>query len=235
MSTRAVPSARVAVVVGATGGIGRAVASSLASDHAVWLVGRDPVALAELAADLPASRVWLLDLSAAEADWPALPDQLASVDVLVHAAGRFDYGSAAKLSQRAWQDAFEVNLFGIAHVTQLLLAALERARGRVVFINSTAVTGSAALRSVYAASKHALRAYAEALHAEELEHGVRVTSVYLGRVATDMQRAVRREEGGTYEPHRYLSAGSAAAAVRWIVDAPDDMHVSELVIRPRWI
>ncbi len=72
----------------------------------------------------------------------------------------------------------------------------------------------------YAATKFGLKAVADALRDEEAENGVRVTSVYLGRIATPMQAKVHEQEGKAYDPADWGSAGSAAATVVHVLDLP---------------
>jgi NAD(P)-dependent dehydrogenase (short-subunit alcohol dehydrogenase family) len=221
-------------VVGATGGIGRAVVSTLADDYALWLAGRDEGALKTMVAGLPAASCWPLDLANA-AEFGPVPPELWAVDLLVHCAGMFERGTVADMPESMWRDLFSVNLFGVVELTRSLLPALRRARGRVIVVNSTVVTKSPAARSAYAASKQALRVFAEALHEEELDRGVRVTSIYPGRVATDMQRAVRRSEGGSFEAERYLAPQTVASAVRSVLSAPPDAHFTKFVLEPIWV
>ncbi|GHE99184.1 short chain dehydrogenase [Amycolatopsis deserti] len=220
-------------MVGATGGIGAEVAAALADRYTLWLAGRDETELKEFAGKLPDAHCWQLDL-AADPDISDNFPELFSVDVLVHCAGVFQLGDVAETDPAVWRELFAVNLFGVASVTRLLLPALRAARGRVVLVNSTAALGPPAHRAAYAASKTALRVFAEALHREELPNGVRVTSIYPGRVATPMQQTVRRMEGGRYEPERYLDPASVAGAVRSVLAAPPDTHLTELVIEPEW-
>lgn len=220
----------VAVVVGATGGIGRAVAAALSGGgYSLWLAGRDEVALKSIAAELPDAACWLLELSDGAAD---VPLELPDVDVLVHCAGVFEAGTVEQMPESQWHKVFSVNLFGVVRTTRELLPRLRRARGQVIVVNSTVVRRSAAGRSAYAASKEALRVFAEALHQEELDHGVRVTTVYPGRVATEMQRTVRRREGGPFEPRRYLTPATVAAAVLAVLATPPDGHLTEFVLEP---
>jgi NADP-dependent 3-hydroxy acid dehydrogenase YdfG len=120
----------------------------------------------------------------------------------------------------------------VAELTRLLLPALRAARGRVVLVNSGQGKNSRAHWGPYAASKHALRAFADVLRAEEEPHGLRVTSVYPGRTATDMQRAVRAAEGGSYDPAAYLRPEVVADAVRYAATAPRDAHLAELDVKP---
>ncbi|WP_222425734.1 SDR family oxidoreductase [Amycolatopsis acidiphila] len=220
----------VAVVVGATGGIGRAVAASLDGEgYAVWLAGRDEAALKSMAAGLADAACWTLDLSDGDTE---VPLELPDVDVLVHCAGVFEFGGIEQMPESRWRQVFSVNLFGVVGTTRALLPRLRAAHGHVVVVNSTVVRRSAAGRSAYAASKEALRVFAEALHQEELDHGIRVTTIYPGRVATGMQRTVRRYEGGPFEPRRYLTAETVAGAVLVVLSAPPDAHLTEFVLKP---
>ncbi|HVV14066.1 SDR family oxidoreductase [Amycolatopsis sp.] len=224
----------VAVVVGATGGIGRAVVDLFAEDHTLWLVGRDETALKTMAATLPEAFGWQVDLAGSDGMPPETPADLRLVDVLVHCAGMFEAGTVLEMPEQRWREIFAVNVFGVVELTKTLLPALRLTRGRVIVVNSTVVTRSPAGRSAYAASKQALRVFTEALHQEELERGVRVTSIYPGRVATEMQRTVRRREGGPFEPERYLAAETVAKAVRSVLATPPDAHLTEFVLEPAW-
>jgi NADP-dependent 3-hydroxy acid dehydrogenase YdfG len=221
----------VAIVTGASRGIGAAVARALAPDHDLLLGGRDTDALQALARDLPGAHPWPVDLT----DGAALAEATAGIerlDVLVHSAGVGLLGTVAETSAATWRRQFEVNVVAVAELTRLLLPALRAAQGRVVLVNSGAGLSARPGWASYAASKFALRAFADALRAEEREHGVRVTSIHPGRVDTDMQRSVRRQEGGAYEPEHYLRPESVAGAVMLAVTAPPDAALTELVLRP---
>ena len=102
----------------------------------------------------------------------------------------------------------------------------------MVLVNSGSGIAARAGWASYAASKFALRAFADALRAEEAAHGVRVTSVHPGRVDTDMQRGVVAHEGGEYRPEAYLRPESVADAVRLALTAGPDAAVTEVVLRP---
>jgi len=152
------------------------------------------------------------------------------LDVLVHSAGIAEVGPLAATGVDVWRRTMELNVTAVAELTRLLLPALRAARGHVVLINSGAGRNANPNWGAYAASKFALRAYADVLRAEEQE--LRVTSVYPGRTATDMQRGVRAQEGREYEPDRYLRPESVASAVLAAVTSARDAHVTEIVLRP---
>lgn len=221
----------VAVVTGATGGIGGSIAQNLSRTHDLWLVGRNVAALQSSADQLPRARSWALDLGA-ERPRIDLPDDLDRLDVLVLAAGTWSGGRIESTPGEVWRGMFTTNLFGHIELTRMLLPCLRTAAGRVVIISSTAVTGSPATRAPYAASKLALGAFGQALHEEERDNGVQVSTVVLGRVATRMQESVCAAEGQEYKPENYVKPSIVADAVRWIVDAAPEAHVSSLVLQP---
>ena len=109
------------------------------------------------------------------------------------------------------------------------LPALRRAGGQVVFINSGTGRKASATMASYSASKFALRAFADSLRESEPEF--RVTTVYPGRVDTDMQQALVSFEGGEYDSP-IPEAGHRCAVVAQVVATPPDGHVHEVVIRP---
>jgi NADP-dependent 3-hydroxy acid dehydrogenase YdfG len=154
------------------------------------------------------------------------------LDALVHAAGIWDAGRVIDTTPETWRRLLDVNVVAVAELSRRLLPALRSARGRVVMINSVAGTRVTAERGAYGASKFALRALAEALHAEEVAGGVSVTTIYLGRVATDMQRRVKSVEGRPFEAERYLAPESVAAAVVSVLSGPADADVTEMVLHP---
>ena len=231
---RAVPAPTdrpLALVTGASRGIGAAVAAALAPTHDVLLGGRDADALAAVAAGLPGARPWPVELT----DPDALAAAVAGIDrldVLVHSAGIGPLGTVEQTPAQQWRDTLEVNVVAVAELTRLLLPALRAARGLVVCVNSGAGLTARPGWGSYAASKFALRAFADALRAEEAGNGVRVTSVHPGRTDTAMQRAVVAHEGDAYDPDRFLRPESVARAVLLAVTATPDADVTELSIRP---
>ncbi|MFC0436299.1 SDR family oxidoreductase [Kutzneria buriramensis] len=219
-----------ALITGASRGIGAAVAAALAPTHHLLLGGRDVEALKAAAATFPSATPWPVELTDSEAvaEAAAAIDRL---DVLVHSAGVAKLGSLAETPVEVWRTTLEVNVVAVAELTRLLLPALRAAAGQVVLINSGAGLRANPNWGAYAASKFALRAFADVLRAEEPQ--LRVTTVYPGRTATDMQRAVRESEGGEYRPDDYLTPESVAQAVTFALLAPPDAHVQDVNVRSR--
>ena len=219
----------VALVTGASRGIGRAIALDLGRTHHVVLVGRDAHALADVASGLADAAVLVLDV--ADEDAVAAADLPGRVDVLVHAAGVAGHGTVEDTSREQWRSAFETNVFGVADLTARLLPALRDGGGTVVLINSGAGLFSTPGGSVYSATKFALRTFGDCLREEERANGVRVVSIHPGIVDTAMGRAVlERRDGG--HPERMVAPGTTAAAVRTAVDAPPEAQFETVSIRP---
>jgi NADP-dependent 3-hydroxy acid dehydrogenase YdfG len=199
------------------------VARALAPSHQVWLGSRHPI-------HDPSGRPWPVDLR----DFDSFPERtkdIESLDVLVHSAGMVEIASLVDHSPQLWRDTFDINVVAVAELTRVLLPKLRATNGHVVLINSGSGIRANANWGAYAASKFALRAYADVLRAEE--PAIRVTTVFPGRTATGMQRKVRESEGGDYEPGKYLQPETVATTVLNAINTPEDAHPTEIVIRPR--
>ena len=233
----------LALVTGASQGIGAAVARLLAPRYDLLLGGRDAARLRavteEIATGPGAARPWPVELTDPDAVAAAV-DGIDRLDVLVHSAGVGMLGTVAETPASVWREQFDVNVVAVAELTRLLLPAL-RAAGEsdVVLVNSGAGITARPGWGSYAASKFALRAFGDALRAEEAGNGVRVTSVHPGRTDTAMQRSVVAHEAGAagtdtaaYDGSRFLRPESVAAVVLAAVTASRDAHLTEVVLRP---
>lgn len=218
-----------ALITGASGGIGAAIAEALAPTHTVLLAGRPSPRLDAVAERLGAT-TWPLDLTDL-AEIEAAAEVLAELDVLVHNAGVAHPGRVSESTPEQWRATFDVNVTGAVALTLALLPALRVARGQVIFINSGAGLNVSPGLASYSASKFALRAFADSLRADEPL--LRVTSVHPGRVDTEMQQDLVAYEGGPYDATRFLTPGTVAAAVVQAVNTPADAHLHQVVLRPR--
>ncbi len=218
-----------ALITGASGGIGAAIAEALAPTHTLLLAGR-PSPQLDAVADRFGATTWPLDLTDVD-EIESAAEVLSQLDVLVHNAGVAYPGRVAESTPEQWRSTFEVNVTGAVALTLAVLPALRAARGQVVFINSgSGINPSPGLAS-YSASKFALRAFADSLRADEPL--LRVTSIHPGRVDTEMQRDLVAYEGGDYDPAKFLTPATVAGVVLQAVTTPPDAHTHQVVIRPR--
>lgn len=222
----------IALVTGATGGIGRAVVEDLARDHRVIAVGRNTGKLRELAeisSNVRPVEADLLDFDAL----PRLVEGLEGLDVLVHAAAIADRFPIAEATPQAWRAQLELNVMVPAEITRAALPALRAVRGTVVLINSGAGFTASGGNAIYAASKFALRGFGDALRQEVEPDGIRVSSVHPGPTDTAMLRGIRESAGKEYAAEEYIQPSSVASAVRTVVDATDDVQLTTVSVRPR--
>ncbi|MFT3872516.1 MAG: SDR family oxidoreductase [Nocardioides sp.] len=222
------------VLTGAGSGIGQVLAERLRDrgDRLV-LLARDQDRVDQLRPDFPEAEFVVADLATPESLTDLGARITDPIDSLLHVAGVLDLGPVAEQDLASWRHQLDVNLTAPAVLTTALLPQLRRARGTVVFVNSSAGLTAHANWSAYAASKFGLRALAEALRAEEAEHGIRVTSVFPGRTATPMQARVHEQEGRAYDPAAFVAPDTVAEAILHVLDLPDNATIGDLSIRPR--
>ncbi|MGW4289013.1 SDR family oxidoreductase [Streptomyces sp. NPDC004673] len=223
------------VITGAGSGIGAAVSRRLhARGDDLVLHARDAGRAKELAAEFPGAQTLVGDLADPDKlSWAfshqSLPDR---VDSLLHIAGVVDLGDIGDLTPKSWHHQLNVNLIAPAELTRHFLPQLRAARGQVVFVNSGAGLNAHAGWSAYAASKHGLKALADALRHEEHGNGVRVSSVYPGRTASPMQAKVHQQEGKEYDAARFIDPESVADTILLALDLPRDAEINDLTVRP---
>lgn len=219
------------LITGAGSGIGAVVAARLAGrGEDLVLLARNEDRAKELARRFPGAATLVGDLGdPGGLAGLRLPDRL---DSLLQIAGVVELGTVGELTAQTWARTLAANLAAPAELTRIALPALRRARGHVVFVNSGAGLDAHAQWAAYGASKHGLRALADALRHEEHGNGVRVTSVYPGRTATPMQEKVHAQEGRAYDPDAWIAPESVATAVLTALDLPRDAELAEITVRP---
>ena len=237
----------VAIVTGASSGIGAATARKLAAAEAgyhVVLAARRAGRIGELAAAIRAdggsaepAELDVTDRAAVD----AFAAGLDRCDVLVaNAGGAFGMESVADADPADWQAMFEVNVLGTLHVTQALLPKLVASGdGTIVVMSSTAGFVAYEGGGGYVAAKHGTHALAATLRLELCGQPVRVIEIAPGMVATD-EFSLKRFRGdadraaavyaGVPEP---LTAEDVADTVAWSVTRPSHVNVDLLVLRPR--
>jgi short-subunit dehydrogenase len=228
-----------AVVTGASGGIGRALALHFApSVERVVLIGRDAARLAAVAAEVQKRGAQAECHSArleADAELDALAQtlaRLARVSVLLHAAGEYSAESIAATSGTDFDRLLDINLRAPYVLTRALLGALQSGSGDVVFINSSVVGQRRAGLAAYGASKAGLVAVADCLRQECNPFGLRVLSVFLGATATPMQERIHAGAARAYHPETLLQPEDVARIIHAALALPRSAEVTDLHLRP---
>lgn len=231
---------QVAVITGASSGVGKAIALELATQGAaLCLVGRRVETLEGVAeqarARAPQVRCYQADLRLDE-DIRQLAARLQQdfgrIDLLVHSAGVISLGRVETTPVEDFDWQYRTNVRAPYVLTQVLLPMLRPRQGQIVFITSSAGLGAKANVGQYAATKHALKAIAESLREEVNPDGLRVLNVFLGRTATPMQAAIYEMEGRTYHPERLLQPEDVATVVINALSLPRTAEVTDIHIRP---
>lgn len=234
MSSNAPLAGQAALVTGAAGGIGRAIAERMdAAGANVVLVGRNAEALEQVKAD-HALRV-VTDLTSDEQLQTAVNSalgRLRRLDILVHCNGIHLAGPLVEHAIADFDRLWAANVRSPFLLTQLVLPALRQSAGQIVFVNSSTGLQPRPGVGLFSATQHALRALAEVFRAEVNQEGIRVLNVYPGRTATERQARIYREEGQPYDPARLLQPADIAELVLAALVAPRTAEVTDIRIRP---
>jgi NADP-dependent 3-hydroxy acid dehydrogenase YdfG len=235
---------RVAVVTGASSGIGEATVRALsAAGASVALGARRADRLQAIADGLEGpSLVREVDVSDEEQARgliQAAKDELGGVHVLVNNAGVMLLGPVAGADTDEWRRMITVNLLGLLYCTHAALPVMEAAGGGdIVNVSSVAGRRADAGAAVYNMTKFGVHAFSEALRQEALHAGIRVTTVAPGFVETELQGhntnpLVRRAtERAREEIGEVLKAEDIAAEIVHAVTRPSHVCVNEIVVRP---
>ncbi|MFV2022771.1 3-oxoacyl-ACP reductase FabG [Micromonospora sp. LOL_023] len=193
---------RVALITGATSGIGLAIATNLASQgYRVFICARDADAVAQTVKQLSAdgaeaggSACDVRDAAEVKRLIQAVLDRYGRIDVLVNNAGRSGGGKTAEIADELWYDVINTNLNGVFLVTREVLNSgmLSRGQGRIINIASTGGKQGVVLGAPYSASKHGVVGFTKALGLELAKTGVTVNAVCPGYVETRMAKRVRQ-------------------------------------------
>jgi len=230
---------RIAVVTGASSGIGRAIGLALARAGAhLCAVGRNYAALTETASAaqrFSEATIFKIDLTVEEDLQPLLQylKDAGRLDILIHCAGVIHPNQMEHARIEDLDLQYATNVRAPYILTQGVLDLLAVAGGQIIFVNSSAgLTAKRPEVGQYAATKHALKALADSLREEVNPRGIRVLTLYLGRTATPMQEALFQREGREYSPATLLQPEDVASVVVHTLQLPPTAEVTDISIRP---
>jgi NADP-dependent 3-hydroxy acid dehydrogenase YdfG len=236
----------VALVTGASSGIGEATAVALAAAGAAVAVGaRRKDRLDALAARLRDEGATVLRLDLDVTDEQACREavrrtreELGGLDVLVNNAGVMLLGSIVGADPEDWRRMLSTNVLGVMYMTHAAIEGMvEQGSGDIVNISSVAGRTARKGAGVYNASKWAVNAFSESLRQEVTGRGVRISLVEPGAVATELsshitQPAAREASRQMAESMRTLQADDIARAILYVVTQPPHVAVNEVLVRP---
>jgi NADP-dependent 3-hydroxy acid dehydrogenase YdfG len=234
---------RVCVVTGASSGIGEATARAFAAGGAkVALLARRQERVQSLAEQLGEAALPLeadvRDLDALRAAGEQVRARFGRVDCLVNNAGVMLNSPFRAGLVDEWRTMVETNLLGVLYATHVFVDDLSAGGGDVVNISSVAGRVARVASNVYAATKHAVTGWSDALRQELLAYDVRVVCVEPGAVATELPSHISHPEtrndadtfyGGSIE---ILTAEDIASLIVYAVTAPERVSINEVLVRP---
>jgi NADP-dependent 3-hydroxy acid dehydrogenase YdfG len=238
---------RVAVITGASSGIGEATALALAREGAALALGaRRRERLDDLAGRIEASggralalEVDVSDETQARSFVETAHEQLGGLSILLNNAGLMLLGPVEGADTSDWQRMVEVNLLGVLWCTHAALPLMrEDGRGDIVNVSSVAGRRSDAGAAVYNMTKWGITGFSEALRQEALHSGIRVTCVEPGFVATELQGhntdpVVRRgTERMREQIGEVLEPGDIADLIVYAISRPPRVDLNEVLVRP---
>lgn len=217
-----------AVVTGASRGIGRAIAVRLAANHRVFAIARNETLLRTLSEDVAALGGDCRPLVADLADPREIERALAGIeaDVVVNNAGVITKKPLLSLTTDDWHAMMDVNVSALFHTTRLLLPGMvRRRRGHIINIASIAGRSAFAGGTGYVATKHAVLGFSESLMLEVREHGVKVSVVMPGSVATDMKVSDSADQSWMLKPE------DVARVVAGLLEMPSHALTYQVEVR----
>jgi NADP-dependent 3-hydroxy acid dehydrogenase YdfG len=237
---------KVALVTGASSGIGEATAIALAGAGAAVAIGaRRRDRLDALAGKLRdgGARVLQLDLDVTDEEACAAAvartrDELGGLDVLVNNAGVMLLGTIVGADTEDWRRMIQTNVMGVMYMTAAAIEGMvEQGSGDIVNMSSVAGRQARKGAGVYNASKWAVNAFSESLRQEVTGRGVRVGLVEPGAVATELTDHITQPDAKAasvqmYTSMRALQPEDIARAVLYLVTQPPHVAVNEILIRP---
>jgi len=235
-------SNKVILITGASSGIGAGIARELAASGAALLLGARRVdRLATLAAELEQQGAEVA-IAALDVTSRASVQQFAEValekwgriDVMINNAGVMPLSPLASLKVDEWDRMIDVNIKGVLYGIAAVLPPMRaREAGHIINIASIGALSVSPTAAVYCATKFAVRAISDGLRQENTQ--LRVTCIHPGVVESELASTITdRVAAELMDDYRSIALQPAAIgrAVRFAIEQPDDVDVSEIVVRP---
>lgn len=230
----------IALITGATSGIGEATARILAKNHKLILCGRREERLNQLKAELDTEIVLLkFDVREKDAVFEAigsLPAEWTEIDVLVNNAGNahgMDFIHEG--DPEDWDAMIDINVKGLLYVSKAVMPQMvERKRGHIINISSIAGFEVYPKGNVYCASKHAVDALTKGMRQDLNPFGIKVTSIDPGLVETEFSevrfKGDKERAKNVYKGFTPLTATDVAETIEFVVNRPPHVLIGDVVL-----
>jgi len=238
---------KIALITGATAGLGRAIALRLAKEGCdVIITGRRSERLEELEKEIEVkyeSRVYSLCFDVRKYDdvekaINSLPEDWKKIDILVNNAGlAVGLDPIHKGVVDDWERMIDTNIKGLLYVTRIVSPIMvERKTGHIINIGSIAGKGVYPNGAVYCATKYAVNALHQGMRMDLLPYNIRVTQICPGAVETEFSlvrfKGNKERAGQVYEGYQNLDAEDIAEAVYYAVSQPPHVNVQDMLVMP---
>ena len=238
MSSPASASPPVALITGASRGIGAAAARAFAqAGYQLLLLARSQADLEQLAQELRSENCRVetiaVDLSDPQAIAPALEDLLSrglTPTVLINNAGAAYTGSLAEMPLEQWQWLLQLNLTSVVQTCQALLPALRQTQGLIINVSSHAARNAFPEWGAYCTTKAALASFSRCLAEEERQHGIRVSTLTLGAVNTPLWDS--ETVHSSFDRRAMLTPERVAETLLSLAQQPSSNVVEDLTLMP---
>ncbi|MBK6282071.1 MAG: SDR family NAD(P)-dependent oxidoreductase [Draconibacterium sp.] len=237
----------IALITGATSGIGEATAMLLARDnYNIIITGRRKERLISLQEKIQSetnSKVLILDfdirnLNENEFAINSLPEEWQNIDVLVNNAGlAAGYSPIQEGDIDDWERMIDTNIKGLLYVSRLIIPKMiARGKGHIINISSIAGKETYPFGNVYCASKHAVQSITKGMRIDLLKHGIKVSSVSPGAVETEFSlvrfNGDNNKAKQIYKGFTPLLAQDIAETILFIVTRPKHVNIDDVLIMP---
>lgn len=227
---------KVAIVTGASQGIGESIAFSLAKEGAqLVLIGRNAEKLEKVAFECERlggkAKILPFDLTQIENIPNLVKDILAAfstVHIIVNNAGTYVNGNPYESDTKDWDYALDLNFRSVYHLTNRILPSISADGGAIINISSIAGLMTYKGGEIYTATKYALRAYSNCLFDSVREKGIKVTCLFPGFVNTELGREDK------IIPEKMIQPNDIASAVLWALKLPATACPTEITVRPQY-
>ncbi len=238
---------KIALVTGASAGIGRATAQMLAKNgFDVIVTGRRKERLEELKGELEANfnvnvKIGVFDIryrDKVDGFWEDLPENWKNIDVLINNAGlaagldHIDEGSIED-----WETMIDTNIKGLLYISRLVIGRMKQRQSGII-VNLSSIAGKEVYErgNIYCATKHAVEAITKAMRIDLLPYNIKVSSVSPGMVETEFSlvrfKGDKERAKQVYEGLEPLTAKDIADVIEFIITRPPHVNINDVLVMP---